>query len=85
MPEDLPGIEHQLPRGSRSPGEAPGRRPLNSEQERINKRGQPASPSTGLSPPNKKSAEEELEAYIHPSIFQLYNILDIVSHRARIG
>ena len=60
LPEDLPGIEHHLPRGDRSPGMAPGRRPLNPEQERTNKR--PASASTGLTPPSKKSAEEGLEA-----------------------
>ena len=62
LPDNLPGIEHQLPRGNRSPGEAPGRRPLKPEQERTSKRGRPASAPTGLTPPNKKSAEGELEA-----------------------
>ena len=62
LPEDLPGIEHQLPQGNRSPGEAPGRRPLKPEQEKTSKRGRPASTSTGLTPPNKKSADDDLEA-----------------------
>ena len=66
LPEDLPGIEHQLPRGNRSPGEAPGRRPLKPELERTSKR--PASGSTGLTPPTKKNAESDLvgEATITP-------------------
>jgi hypothetical protein len=66
LPEDLPGVEHQLPRGNRSPGEAPGRRPLKPELERTSKR--PASGSTGLTPPTKKNAESDLvgEATITP-------------------
>ena len=59
LPEDLPAVEHQLPRGNRSPGEAPGRRPRDQEQERLNKRERSASASTGLTPPNKKNAEED--------------------------
>ena len=62
LPEDLPAVEHQLYRGNRSPGEAPGRRPRDQEQERTNKRERPASASTGLTPPNKRSAEGDLEA-----------------------
>ena len=59
LPEDLPGIEHQIPRGTRSPGEAPGRKPLNLENDR--KRERPSSSSSGITPPSKKTSEDNVE------------------------
>ena len=60
LPADLPPVEHHvhLPRGARSPGEAPGRAALTPEQHRKRDR-ESASPS-GDTPPPKKSLEEEL-------------------------
>ena len=59
LPEGLPGIEHQIPRGTRSPGEAQGRKPLNPENDR--KRERPSSSSSGITPPSKKTSEDNIE------------------------
>ena len=59
LPSDLPGFEHQIPRGDKSPGEAPGRKPVNEENEK--KRGRPSSSSSGITPPSKKTSEDNVE------------------------
>ena len=60
LPADLPAVEHHvhLPRGARSPGEAPGRPALTPEQAR--KRDREGSSPSGVTPPPKKTPEEEL-------------------------
>ena len=64
LPEDLPGVEYQLPRGDRSPGEAPGRRPRNLDQENKKRERPSSSSSTGLTPPVKRNTSEESEELI---------------------
>ena len=64
LPEDLPGVEYQLPRGDRSPGEAPGRRPRNLEQENKKRERPSSSSSTGLTPPVKRNTSEESEELV---------------------
>ena len=64
LPEDLPGVEYQLPRGDRSPGEAPGRRPRNLDQENKKRERPSSSSSTGLTPPVKRNTSEESEELV---------------------
>ena len=64
LPEDLPGVEYQLPRGDRSPGEAPGRRPRNLDQENKKRERPSSSSSTGLTPPVKRNTSEEAEELV---------------------
>ena len=62
LPADLPPFQHHihLPRGARSPGEAPGRPAMTPEQQERKRDREGASP-TGSTPVSKKTFEQRLE------------------------
>ena len=69
LPADLPAVEHHLhlPRGTRSPGEAPGRPALAPTPEQARKRDREGSP-TGSTPPTKKTDLENAVLVGSPTI-----------------